>query len=82
MLIPCKVERHAGVCLLITFPNRPERSLLLQSDSDQASFANSCGICDSSNPLDQSYVDCEPTDITQCPDDYLDIADIDEIPAD
>lgn len=77
MIVPCKVERHAGVCLLITFPDHPGKSLLLQADIEQSSFACACGICESSWPLDQSYVDCEPTDIVECPDDYLDIAEYD-----
>lgn len=76
MLIPCKVERHAGVCLLITFPGHPGMSVLFQADSDQASFAYACGICASSWPLDPSYVACEPTDITMCPDDYLEVAEM------
>jgi hypothetical protein len=77
MMVRCTVERHAGVALLIQFPDHG-KSLLLQSDNDQASFANACGICDGDSPLSQSYIDCEPTTIESCPDDYLDIAEDDK----
>ena len=67
----CLVEQY-GPCLLVTFNDG--KTLLLQSDTDQAAFAFSCGLIPDGSPLSQEWIDCDPTNITSCPDDYYSIA--------
>ena len=70
MMIPCNVEWHY-TALLVTFPDRAGRSLLLQSDHDRASFTRSCGATTTDDPASVEFADCDPTGIRECPDDYL-----------
>lgn len=67
----CKVETHAEVCLLVTFPDHPRKSLLLQGD-DRYCFGVNCGI-----PALGVEDTGDWTDIENCPAEYLDVADID-----
>jgi hypothetical protein len=64
----CKWE-VPGVALLVTFPTYgkyPAKDLLIQGNDDLTSFKRNCGIL----PL------ADVCDVTQCPSEYLDIADV------
>lgn len=78
--VPCEVEEHC-TAWLVTFEDG--RTLLLQTDYDQASFAVACGVVDSTPDWDgrpstlpepEQFYSLDCTDITHCPDCYLDIA--------
>lgn len=72
----CEVENYMG-SLMVTFEDGS--SLLLQSDYEQASFCDSCGLFSHETQGDSvhnpDWPDCDPTSIWYCPDDYLDQAD-------
>lgn len=70
-MITCKVNRHYGA-LLIVFPCG--KSFLLQTDYDQAAFCYHCGLIGTDDPGSEEFEKCDPTTITQCPDDYLSVA--------
>lgn len=78
-MIPCTVEPHYS-CYLVTFEDG--KSILLQSDYDQASFAASSGLF-SSEALENfdgrpstlvGWEDFDMTAIEECPDEYYDLA--------
>lgn len=81
----CEVENYMG-SLMVTFEDGS--SLLLQSDWDQASFCDSCGLFSKRTPDGEDSVhnpdwpDCDPTSIWYCPDEYLDQADPPDEPED
>lgn len=73
-LIPCKVRSEVGGNLwVVRFPGHPGKSLALQSDWDQHTFAQACGkgTPDTTPVSDPLFTDLDPETITQCPDDYL-----------
>lgn len=75
MLIKCNVRTEVGGNLwVVTFPDHPDLELAMQSDWDQAAFACSCGKSPNDSPSEQAFIDLDPTDIEQCPDDYLGVA--------
>lgn len=71
-MITCEVEQLKYGPIVVSFPDHPDFELFLQSDWDQASFANACGLIESSDP--QLLADVDLEDITQCPDEYLSVA--------
>jgi hypothetical protein len=71
-MIPCRVDNYFSA-LLVSFPGCA-RELLIQTDWDQASFCQDCGLIDTNLPSSPAFVDCDPTDIHQCPDNYLEVA--------
>lgn len=76
-LIRCNVESVCGGnAWEVTFPGHPGKSLFLQTDWDRHAFAAACGKADGDkNPSnDRRFIDLDPSDIDQCPDDYLDAA--------
>lgn len=81
-MISCEVEYH-HTAYIVRFEDG--KSLLLQSDWDQASFAVSCGLVQapddwdgSPTKLGQAWIDCDLEDITECPDDYHEVATTEE----
>lgn len=76
--VRCSVEYHCDAWL-VEFEGG--RSLLLQSDYDQAAFAVACGAIDAPaewdgcpSKLGGAWADLDATGIDQCPDCYLDVA--------
>ena len=77
-MIPCSVQTHFGAWL-VTF--RDNASLLLQADYDQAAFACHCGVITapddwdgSPSKLDSDWDNIDPTEITECPNEYRSVA--------
>ena len=77
-MVDCIVESHFGA-YVVSFPD--ESSILLQSDTDQAAFAVSCGLVKapknwdgSPSKLGKAWKDCDLEDIHECPDEYLALA--------
>lgn len=77
-MIPCTVT-YEHTSYNVQFENG--KSLFLQSDWDQAAFAVSCGLIKAPDNWDgvpsklgKAWEDCELSDITACPDDYLEQA--------
>ena len=79
-MVPCSVTSHY-CSYIVEFQDG--RSILLQTDYDQASFAVHSGYivapkdwdgCPSK--LGKAWIDFDMTDICQCPEDYLDIAEV------
>jgi hypothetical protein len=78
-MIPCKVEWHHSA-LLVTFVDGSD--VLLQVDSDKAAFCASCGTYpafDSWHGISPIMTEWDPTEIFQCPDDYLEVAEMPSI---
>lgn len=79
-MIPCTVENHHSA-LLVTFEDGSD--MVLQSDYDQVAFCVDCGLIKAPSDWDgrpstvPEWVDCDPTDITECPDHYKEQADAD-----
>ena len=78
--IPCAVEEHFGAWL-VTFDDG--RTLLLQSDWDQAAFAVNCGAITAPDSWDgtpsklgDDWLYLEPDDIDGCPDEYWELAEV------
>ena len=76
--VPCSVEDHYSAWL-VEFDGG--RSLLLQSDYDQAAFAVACGAIEAPSDWDgcpsalgDNWSDFDASSIWQCPDCYLDVA--------
>lgn len=80
--VRCTVTSEVGgLAWQIRFHDEHEGlELYFQSDVDQASFMQSCGYgtpdWDGDAVSDPAYVDFDPTVITQCSDEYLDVAEI------
>ena len=79
-MVPCSVISHYG-SYIVEFDNG--KSILLQTDYDQASFAVSCGLIKAPRDWDglpsklgQAWIDCDMTDIQQCPEEYLENAEV------
>ena len=77
-MVACSVESHYSAWL-VTFDDGS--TLLLQSDFDQAAFAVHCGAIKAPDGWDglpsklgQDWADFDPSTISYCPDDYLDLA--------
>ena len=78
-MVACTVETHYGAWL-VRFDDGA--TLLLQSDFDQAAFAVHCGAIQAPPDWDglpsklpaDVWGNFDPATITQCPDDYLDVA--------
>lgn len=66
-LVDVKVEAHYG-SYLVKFPER--KTLLLQSDYDQASFACDCGLIKEPNP--DLLINVNLCDIDKAPAHWLD----------
>lgn len=73
-VVKCEVERLSYGPWIVTFPDYPNKEIFLQSDWDQASFANSCGLIPTDSPSSQEFIDCDPEDIIFCSDEYLNVA--------
>jgi hypothetical protein len=78
-MVPCKVEWYNNwPVLLVTFGDG--RTLLLQSDWDYIAFCYACGAPIGSGDPSSSDYDAaawerfDVTTITQCPDEYLELA--------
>lgn len=83
-MVACSVETHYGAWL-VTFDSGA--TLLLQSDFDQAAFAVACGAIAAPpdwdglpSRLGDAWLDCDPDGIAWCPDDYLALAEPEEMP--
>lgn len=72
-MIPCTVKEH-HTALLVEFDDG--KSLLIQSDYEQADFAFSCGLFknDSMENWLDNFGQYDLTDITECPEEYYDLA--------
>ena len=69
-MVRCEVEEDRFGSITVTIPGH-KGELFFQSDWDQAGFASNCGLMEESDPLLLADVDLE--DITQCPDDYIEV---------
>jgi hypothetical protein len=76
-MVNCTVESHYGT-YIVTFEDG--KTLLLQSDYDQAAFAVACGLVrapdnwdGSPSDLGEAWENCEMTNITKCPGDYYNV---------
>jgi hypothetical protein len=78
-MVPCRVEWH-GPALLVTLDDG--RDILLQSDWDQVAFCVNCGLFTSEqlehyngspSDLGDAWVDCDPTLIEACPEEYAEL---------
>jgi hypothetical protein len=74
-LIRCTVRADRIGNLTVTFPDHPGRSLFMQFDHEQMAFASACGLVGPEEEGYPGWTDCDPEDITECPDDYLAVAD-------
>ncbi len=79
----CTVISYHGV-YLVEFEDG--KSILLQSDYDQAQFAVDCLKVEAPEDWDgcpsklgKAWIDCELTDIEECPDFYYDIATVEKV---
>jgi hypothetical protein len=72
-MIPCNVEQLRYGPIVVTFPDS-DKELFLQSDYDQASFAHGCGKISTDSPSDKDFVGLDFEEITECPEEYLDVA--------
>ena len=78
-MITCEVDRDKMGNLTIAFADK--KTLYLQTDYDKAAFLVACGevVAPDSwdgqpDSLPENWWYVEETDITECPDDYYDIA--------
>ncbi|GAI79550.1 unnamed protein product, partial [marine sediment metagenome] len=78
-MIKCDVTYH-HTAIIVRFDDG--KSLLLQSDNDQASFAVQCGLIKADRDWDgcpiklgQAWIDCDLEYIEECPEVYHDMAD-------
>ena|GEM_PF-5718442 len=83
-MVACSVETHFSAWL-VTFDTR--ETLLLQTDYDQAAFAVGCGAIDAPEDWDglpsklgSDWDSFDPSIIDACPDDYRDMAELEETP--
>ena len=81
-MIPCTVTR-GPVGYLVEFEDG--RTLLLQSDYDYVNFGVSCGVIPAPNNWDgrpstlrNEWWEYDLEEITKCPEDYYDIAELPE----
>ena len=78
-MIPCSVDKNSMGDLTITFSNK--RSIYLQVDYEIASFGVHCGIINAPRDWDgcpsglsEGWYNADFEDITECPEDYEEIA--------
>ncbi|HXJ62000.1 MAG TPA: hypothetical protein VNU68_35630 [Verrucomicrobiae bacterium] len=83
-MVSCSVQSHYSAWL-VTFEDNS--TLLLQSDYDQAAFAVHCGAIKAPadwdglpSKLGEDWASFDPSTITYCPDDYLDVAEPEDEP--
>ena len=81
-MVPCSVDIEL-CAYIVTFDGvfgRPGKTILLQSDYDQAAFAVNCGLLKPPDDWDgcpstlDGWEDADLTDIDKCPEEYLDVA--------
>lgn len=70
-MIPCTVKEHY-TALLVEFEDG--KSLLIQSDYEQADFAYACGLFTDMEEWLDNFGNYDFTDITECPEEYYDLA--------
>lgn len=77
-MIPCQIHRLPFGPWLVTLANRPDHTLFLQIDYDQAAFAVACGALAAPknwngtvNTLGPAWEQFDPETIHYCPDVYL-----------
>ena len=69
-MTPCKVTEVVAWQWSVDFPDG--RSVYLSTDSDCLAFAENCGVVD--GQYDPRWMALDPESITQCPDEYLEVA--------
>ncbi len=78
-MVMCDVYRDHMGNLTVTFTDN--KTIYLQTDYDRAAFLVGCGLVDAPdnwdgqpNNLPDTWIYAEEDDITECPDEYYDIA--------
>lgn len=75
-MISCKCSWQFGGCLLVTFPNHPGKSVLIQTTTDLLAFIDNCELLPPGHPATPSerLSAFAPDDVERCPAEYLDVA--------
>ena len=83
-MVPCTVKSHYGA-YIVTFEDG--KTILLQDESDIASFAVDAGLIETTEAWDgsigslgEAWNDIDLTDIEKCPALYYDIATTEPVP--
>ena len=81
-MIPCKVEYH-HTAIIVRFNDG--KSLLIQNENDQCAFAVDSGLISAprnwdghADKLGKVWTNCDLEDITQCSEEYHNMADYKE----